>query len=79
MKKQELEEKRMFIPAWAVGGHVCAEEMVLDDLESCLREAVVPDADGATQQKQQTGEAASAHRQVIPAAEKGAGRRWGDT
>lgn len=42
-------------------------------------EAVVPDVDGATQQKQQTEGAASAHRQITPAAENGAGRRWGDT
>lgn len=42
-------------------------------------EAVVPDANGVTQQEEQTGEAASAHRQATAAAENGAGRRWGHT
>lgn len=42
-------------------------------------EPVVPNADEATQEKQETGEAASAHRQITPAAKKGARRRSGDT
>lgn len=42
-------------------------------------EEVVHGAGEAAQQKQQTWGSASAYRQVTLAAEKGAGRRWGDT